>query len=509
MKTPLTFFILMLLTVAANFAMAVPAKMTVSGRLVKPDGTALTSSAVTLAFSVTDPAGSCVIYKETSATLDLSNSDGNFDVVLGAGTVSYPTSPALTLKDVFNSTTAFNCSGSGTYTPGADDVRNLSIQFYDQTEASPTWRSFTSSIPLNSVGHSLYAESAKKLGDNVAADFLLTSLIPTCTAGTYLTWSGTALTCASVSGASGGTVTNVTSSNAYLSVATGTTTPALTLNVGTGANTVAAGDDSRITGALQSGAAAGGDLSGTLPNPSVAKVQGVSVSTTTPTAGQVLKYTGSAWAPSSLAVPDISGLAVACSVSETMYWNSVSGSFLCQSIDISAFVNGGNSFGVAANLGTKDANNLNLLVNNSARVTIDTSGNMGVGTASPTAKIEVQGGAIVANAQTSATACVNFLSGNVQVSSYSSTNNIKVGGMVDGGAYTLILTGYTAGQTVTVSAYTDASCSTAVSFGVDFGGSSSGVVNNFVAVGNTQVITLVYSASRGVVYGSAATNYYR
>ncbi len=42
-----------------------------------------------------------------------------------------------------------------------------------------------------------------------------------------------------------------------------------TLDVGTAAGTVAAGDDSRITGALQSGAAAGGDLAGTLPSPTV------------------------------------------------------------------------------------------------------------------------------------------------------------------------------------------------------------------------------------------------
>lgn len=44
---------------------------------------------------------------------------------------------------------------------------------------------------------------------------------------------------------------------------------AATRNVGTTLNTVAAGDDSRITGALQTGAAAGGDLSGTLPTPQV------------------------------------------------------------------------------------------------------------------------------------------------------------------------------------------------------------------------------------------------
>jgi len=58
-----------------------------------------------------------------------------------------------------------------------------------------------------------------------------------------------------------GTVTNVSSSNSYLSVANGTSTPYLTLNVGTAANTLAAGDDSRITGALQR---SGGTMSGAI-----------------------------------------------------------------------------------------------------------------------------------------------------------------------------------------------------------------------------------------------------
>jgi hypothetical protein len=45
------------------------------------------------------------------------------------------------------------------------------------------------------------------------------------------------------------------------------------------------------------GGTAAGDLSGTYPNPAVAKLQGKAVSATAPTANQILKYNGTAWAP--------------------------------------------------------------------------------------------------------------------------------------------------------------------------------------------------------------------
>jgi hypothetical protein len=48
---------------------------------------------------------------------------------------------------------------------------------------------------------------------------------------------------------------------------------------------------------------AGGDISGSLPNPTVIKIQGISISNTAPTTGQVLAYNGSSWAAGAVPNP--------------------------------------------------------------------------------------------------------------------------------------------------------------------------------------------------------------
>src|SRR5690606_18450023 len=105
-----------------------------------------------------------------------------------------------------------------------------------------------------------------------------------------------------------GTVTEVTSANAYISVANTTTTPEITANVGTAANTLAAGDDARIVGALQSAEYA----------------------------------------------TDLADVAT-CDGDEKPSWNTVSDKWECVAItgfvtDATGFVQGGNTFGAGATL---------------------------------------------------------------------------------------------------------------------------------------------------------------
>ncbi len=297
-----------LFTVSGN---ASPNFLTYQGRIVKSDGTPLEYASVSFIFQIVDPSGQCVVYQEQVNGINMVNSGGVFDVPIGGGSVKYPLTGSFKILDAFNNATNFTCGdcsggtcsdGTSTYNGVAGDHRILRVQFYDGSG----WKTISPDSVIRSVPYAGYALAAQKLGTNVASDFLLKSIIPICNSGTFLNWTGTVFTCGGVSGASGGTVTDVQSTNSYLTVVNGSSIASLTLNVGTAANTVAAGNDPRFSDARVPTGNAGGDLGGTYPNPTLAKIKGVDISIAALLTGQFLKYDGTNWVNTTLSSANLS-----------------------------------------------------------------------------------------------------------------------------------------------------------------------------------------------------------
>jgi hypothetical protein len=99
-------------------------------------------------------------------------------------------------------------------------------------------------------------------------------------------------------------------------------------------------------------------------------------------------------APGNVWVGNTSSLPIATLTSSLSVARAVSSSFASTAsfitpLDTNAFVRGGNSFGTQALLGTNDNNNLAFETSGSIRMFVSSSGNIGIGTTSPSARLHI------------------------------------------------------------------------------------------------------------------------
>lgn len=252
---------LSLLFAQAAFAVAVPEnqQVVIEGTLTDNGGNAIDLSGATLVFYVLTGDG-CYLYGESSSTAG--DSQGNILHRIGSS------SAVIGSPNTFSQNLFFGVvSGTTTFAGNECNATAAStrlVQVYYQTE------NITASLSLGTVP---YAHNATMLSGKNVADFLQVTtdsntlfyggsagqMLSKSASGT-LSWTTPSLTAAQVTtalgytpanSASAGSVTNITAGQG-LSGGSINSSGTISINFGTSSGTVAAGNDSRIVGALQS-----------------------------------------------------------------------------------------------------------------------------------------------------------------------------------------------------------------------------------------------------------------
>jgi hypothetical protein len=372
-------------------AQEVPQAMTFDGRAFgNSEATIPMLDIISTKIQILTPAQDCVLYEETQS-LDTRATNGYFTIQIGSG-ISDPKRTGydsnLEMSKVFGNRSAVVSGkrvtdGSAcSYTPAGGDKRYVRVQM--TPAADGVTRSISPNMALDSVPNAMVAETVQGLAP---ADFVqvnsggsavlsqanlenifsstnypnlvnLLSVTPTSYVRTGTNGSAT------LPSVSGDPATGLTAGQIwYDSVANvikyyDGTTKTLGTSVGLSSIGLTLPGIFTVTG---SPLTANGSISATLAN------QNANLVFAGPASGGAAAPTFRAIASADLPTTGASGL----------------------------YQNGGNSFGAAATLGTNDANTFTIKTNNIARMSIDTSGNVGIGTASPSKLLEVNGDTLI------------------------------------------------------------------------------------------------------------------
>jgi hypothetical protein len=329
------FFYLIALSLAGtvNFSSSVaseaPSGLVYQGRIMKPDNSPLEAVSVLFDIEVYSPDGACLLFEETH-TINMASSGGSFALTLGTGT---PIGPSYSAKEVFSNTGTFTGAGPCSYSPSTGDSRRIRVTFDEGGGPVALQDQIVQSVP--------YALYASKLEGKGKSDFLQINT-----------------TTSALSQANANSLFQNATYTELLALAGGTSTvfaKSVDLPVSSGVlNLSGAGQGVRVLDAP-----AGGDYA-VNKNYSDGKIGGKSID-----------------------AANFAGLANGESVKWDTTANSGLGGWVRYTpASTSGFVANGGQAG-AVSLGSTDANSVSLLTNNTTRMTVNSSGLVGIGTGGP------------------------------------------------------------------------------------------------------------------------------